>query len=393
MEHFDWYAYGGISRGVELHRLGPGPRRRRQDRHGLGRRAAHRSPHRLHRRQPGPAALAIECDGRALLAETVDLEPPAPSTGPSRSLGPHRGRPADPRLSLLAVNLGDDDLRERFGLREVATANGRITVNGEPVRLLGVNRHEAHPQFGHTQPATLLVNDVQQLRDLGANFVRGSHYPLDPLFLDLCDEAGILVWCESIGWQYPVEHLTDPSFVEAQLAHIDEMVAAARNHPSIILWGILNECPSWSEAGRPVYAALLGRLRELDPTRPVTYASVNAHDDLCFDLVDVVSANTYPGWYFGDVPDIPAELDRIGAHVDALGHADKPLIISEIGAGAVPGHDRSAHCGPRTTRPNSSPPSSTTSRRPGPDLRSAIWVLGDFRTTEQRESCSGGRAV
>ncbi len=387
MEHFDWYAYGGIARSVELHRLGPV----RVD--GVKIDTVSVTERRIEVRidytadQAGPAALAIECDGRALLAETVDLET---SGSLSRTLGiPWAApwSPADPRLSLLAVNLGDDDLRERFGLREVATANGRITVNGEPVRLLGVNRHEAHPQFGHTQPATLLVNDVQQLRDLGCNFVRGSHYPLDPLFLDLCDEAGILVWCESIGWQYPIEHLTDPAFIEAQLAHIDEMVAAAQNHPSIILWGILNECPSWSEEGHPVYARLLGRLRKLDPTRPVTYASINAHDDKCFDLVDVVSANTYPGWYFGGVGDIPGELDRIAAHVDALGHADKPLIISEIGAGAVPGHVD--QIGSLWTEDYQAELLTTVVDHllDGQDRISglAIWVLGDFRTTEQRE--------
>lgn len=387
MEHFDWYAYGGVSRSVELHRLDPV----RID--ALKIDTVSVAERRIDVRidytadESGPAALTIDCDGRALLAETVDLE----STGAiTKTLELPWAAPwssEDPNLSTLTVRLGGDDLRERFGIREVRTENGRITVNGEPVTLLGVNRHEAHPQFGHTQPEALLVNDVQQLRDLGCNFVRGSHYPLDPLFLDLCDEAGILVWCESIGWQYPVEHLTDPAFVEAQLAHIDEMVAASQNHPSIILWGILNECPSWSEEGRPVYAKLLGRLRELDPTRPVTYAAINAHDDKCFDLVDVVSANTYPGWYFGDIPDVPAELDRISAHVDALGHADKPLIISEIGAGAVPGHVD--QLGSLWTEDYQSRLLDTVAGHlfDGQDRISglAIWVLGDFRTTEQRD--------
>jgi beta-glucuronidase len=387
MEHFDWYAYGGIARSVELHRLGEAwidglaiatesvAERRVRVRVDYAANAAASLP------------LVIECDGRTVLEEQVDL---AESGSVERTIElPWAApwSPADPALSTLSARLGDDDMRERFGIRDVRTENGRITVNGEPVTLLGVNRHEAHPQFGHTQPETLVVADVQQLRDLGCNFVRGSHYPLDPLFLDLCDEAGILVWCESIGWQYPVEHLTDPAFVDAQLAHIDEMVAASRNHPSIILWGILNECPSWSEEGHPVYAKLLGRLRELDPTRPVTYASINAHDDKCFDLVDVVSANTYPGWYFGGIDDIPGELDRIAAHVDALGHADKPLIISEIGAGAVPGHVD--QLGSLWTESYQSELLDTVIGHllDGQDQISglAIWVLGDFRTTEQRD--------
>jgi beta-glucuronidase len=386
MEHFDWYHFGGISRSVELHALGPV----RVD--GLKIDTASVAERRIEVRidytadTPGPSRLAIDCDGRTVLTEDVDLDAAGSITRTLEIPWAAPWSPADPNLSVLAVALGGDDLRERFGLREIATAGGRITVNGEPVRLLGVNRHELHPQFGHAQPAPLLVADVQQLRDLGANFVRGSHYPLDPLFLDLCDEAGILVWCESIGWQYPVEHLTDPAFVEAQLAHIGEMVAAAQNHPSILLWGILNECPSWSEAGYPVYERLLGRLRELDPTRPVTYASINAHDDKCFDLVDVVSANTYPGWYFGDVPGIPAELDRIAAHVDALGHGDKPLIVSEIGAGAVPGWNDAN--GSLWTEDYQAELLATVVDHvlEGQDRISglAIWVLGDFKTTELR---------
>ncbi|SDD68321.1 glycoside hydrolase family 2 protein [Glycomyces harbinensis] len=386
MEHFDWYHFGGISRGVELHVL-DGVRI-----DGLEIDTLSVAERRIEVRigytaETASAPLTIECDGRALLAESVDLDPSGSITRTLEIPWAAPWSPADPNLSLLTVTLGEDDQRERFGLREIATANGRITVNGEPVRLLGVNRHELHPQFGHTQPESLVVADVQQLRDLGCNFVRGSHYPMDPLFLDLCDESGILVWSESIGWQYPVEHLTDPAFVDAQLAHIDEMVAAARNHPSIILWGVLNECPSWSEDGRPVYAKLLGRLRELDATRPVTYASLNAHDDQCFDLVDVVSANTYPGWYFGGLADIPAELDRIAARVDALGHADKPLIISEIGAGAVPGWNDAG--GSLWTEDYQAALLATVIDHitEGQDRISGlgIWVMGDFTTTEHRE--------
>ncbi|WP_112134864.1 glycoside hydrolase family 2 protein [Glycomyces dulcitolivorans] len=386
LEHFDWYHFGGISRSVALHTLGSV----RLD--GLKIDTVSVGDKRIQVRidytadAPATVPLAIECDGRPILAEDVALDAAGSLT---RTLDLPWAAPwstADPNLSVLAVALGEDDLRERFGLREVATANGRITVNGEPVRLLGVNRHELHPQFGHAQPAALLVADVQQLKDLGANFVRGSHYPLDPLFLDLCDEAGLLVWSESIGWQYPVEHLTDPAFVEAQLAHIGEMTAAAHNHPSVILWGILNECPSWSEAGYPVYEKLLGRLRELDPTRPVTYASINAHDDKCFDLVDVVSANTYPGWYSGDVPGIPEALDRIAAHVDALGHADKPLIISEIGAGAVPGWN-DANASLWTEDYQTLLLTTVVDHVIGHERISGlgIWVFGDFRTTEHRE--------
>ena len=338
-EYFDWYHYGGITRPVELHRLGrlwiDDLRVTTEDvatptiRVVLDYRAVD---------PPGRTRLAIHCDGRAVLEETVDL---AGESGRLERVlelpGAALWSPAAPHLHLLWVRLGDDDWRERIGIRLVRVDGPQILINGRPVRLLGFCRHEAHPQFGHALPDGLLVADVQQLRDLGCNFLRGSHYPQDVRTLDLCDEAGICVWNEVLGWQHTAEHLTDAHFLAAQLQCAEEMVAMSANRPSVILWGILNESHSHDPACRPAYQALLGRLRELDPTRPVTYASNHVFDDVCLDLADVVSVNCYPGWYRGEIDDIPAELDRIAAHLDATGHGDRPLIISEIGAGAVPG--------------------------------------------------------
>jgi len=181
----------------------------------------------------------------------------------------------------------------------------------------------------------LLLADAQLLRHLGCNFVRGSHYPQDPLWLDLCDEMGLLVWSEATGWQHQAEHLTDARFVEAQLANVDEMIAQSANHPSVVMWGFLNESGSNDVACRPAYAALAARCRERDPSRLVTYATHHPFDDVCYDLADVISVNCYPGWYHETIEDIPGWLDKIAAHVDAQGFADRPHLISEIGAGAM----------------------------------------------------------
>jgi len=212
-----------------------------------------------------------------------------------------------------------------------------VLLNGTPVPLLGFNRHEAHPQFGHGLPDALMLADLYQLKDLGCNFVRGSHYPQDPRFLDLCDEMGIMVWNEAIGWQHTAEHLTDDAFLTAQKTCVREMVSASVNRASVIMWGILNESASNNPTAKPAYEQLLGLLRELDPSRPLTFASNHPVDDVCFDLADIVSVNTYPGWYHGEIEDIPGLLDAIFARLAEMGQGDKPLIISEIGAGAIPG--------------------------------------------------------
>jgi len=339
LEYFDWYHFGGIARCVQLHRLGQlwidALRVVTED---VATRRIGVTLDYGAVKAPGQTQLVITCDDQVVLSETVDLDA---ATGRIRRTlelpGAALWSPEEPNLHLLHVRLGEDDMRERMGIREVRVSGQRILINEEPIRLLGFNRHEAHPQFGHGLPGALLVADVQQLRDLGCNFVRGSHYPQDLRFLDLCDEAGLCVWNEAIGWHQTAEHLTDQGYLEAQRVHIGEMVAMSANRPSVIMWGILNEGHSDDPRCRPGYEALLGHLRQLDPTRPVTYACNRPFTDVCFDLVDIVSINRYPGWYFDTIADIPGYLDQVLAHVDATGHADKPVIVSEIGAGAIYG--------------------------------------------------------
>jgi beta-glucuronidase len=339
LEYFDWYHFGGIARGAELHRLGNlWIDRLRATTEDISTPTLQATIDYGAAKPPGRTALIITCDGSAVLSETLELAEPSGSIQRTLELpGAALWSPQAPNLHTLHVRLGEDDVRERVGIRQVQVDGQQILINGQPMRLLGFNRHQSHPQFGHGLPASLQIADVQQLRDMGCNFVRGSHYPQSRRFLDLCDEAGICVWNEAIGWQHGRNHLTDPHFIEAQVAHINEMVAMSANHPSVIMWGVLNESHSHDADCRPAYETLLGRLRALDPTRPVTYASNHPFHDVCFDLADVVSVNSYPGWYYGELDDVPAELDRIFAHLDASGCEDKPLIVSEIGAGAIPG--------------------------------------------------------
>ena len=121
-----------------------------------------------------------------------------------------------PNLHNVAVTHDGVTARARFGIRQVGTANGRITLNGKPVYLKGVNRHESHYEFGVTTPVQLMYEDIQNLKDLGGNFIRGSHYAQCGAFLELCDELGVLVWEESLGWGNKAKQLTDPEFCDLQ---------------------------------------------------------------------------------------------------------------------------------------------------------------------------------
>ena len=279
---------------------------------------------------PSRARLAVRFGGEPRLVETVTL---AEESGVlSRTIdlpGAKLWSPEAPNLNTCQIQLGNDDLCLRVGLRRLETRGRQLLLNDEPLSLRGVNRHQSHPELGHSVCDAVELGDLQLVRELGANFVRSSHYPMNSTFLDLCDEAGILVWNEAIGWQHGVEQLTEPAFLDAQLAHLEEMVAMSRNHPSVIIWGVLNESASHEERAHDAYARLLGRLRELDPSRPVTYASNHPEDDRCFDLCDIISVNCYPGWYHGTLPEISQWLDNLLAGLERK-QPDKPLLIAEI---------------------------------------------------------------
>lgn len=234
-----------------------------------------------------------------------------------------------------------DDLVERIGFREVRIAGNRILLNGRALRIKGICRHEDYTGFGCALPAAAIHGDLQQIRDMGCNSIRTVHYPNDEIFLDMCDEMGILVWEEHHARGLQEEDMRNPNFDwQCELCN-EEMVRCHFNHPSIYIWGVLNECASHTEYGRICYQKQLEQLRKLDTTRPLTFASCKFKKepdgsnlyltDLCLDLPDVVSYNIYPRWYFE--PDIPKFLSDLHACIEQSSGAGKPLLISEMGAG------------------------------------------------------------
>jgi beta-glucuronidase len=230
----------------------------------------------------------------------------------------------------------------RFGVRKVEAREGGIFLNEERVRLFGVNRHESHPQYGAALPLAQLVADLQLIRDLGGNFVRGSHYPQDQRFLDLCDEMGILVWEEGIGWGQGERQFSDKDFRNEHASMMQAMIRRSINHPSIIIWGFLNEAATDHHACRPFIEETVRDLRTMDSSRLIALATRVPMEDLCYDLLDLVCVNIYPGWYgCQDHPDplslIRPRIAEILAHLRDSGFSDKPFILSEIGVEALPG--------------------------------------------------------
>ena len=242
------------------------------------------------------------------------------------------------KVVLFAGRRTVDDWLDRVGFRQIRVEGGQILLNGTPLQLRGFNRHEEYGSFGLAVPVHGMIQDLQMMREMGANCVRTCHYPNDPRFLDLCDEMGMLVWEESHARGFSEEQMRHPRFMDQLLQSSYEMVSQHRNHPSIFIWGCLNECADDTEYGAGIYADMLGVLRQMDGSRPVTAALLERPGGRVYADLDVISVNMYPKWYYDGA--VEESLDRKEQEIRENGGKGKPIIISEIGAGAIYGcHD------------------------------------------------------
>jgi beta-galactosidase len=179
-----------------------------------------------------------------------------------------------PNLYTLVLTLNDADGKVveadscRVGFRKIEIRDGRFLVNGQPIRLRGVNRHEIDPDTGQSLTTARMVMDITLMKMANINAVRTCHYPDDPRWYDLCDRYGIYVLDEANLCTHGTRGFlaNDPRWHNAFLDRAIRMAERDKNHPSVIIWSMGNE----SGYG-PNFAAISGWLHAFDPTRPVHY--------------------------------------------------------------------------------------------------------------------------
>ncbi|MBQ2665071.1 MAG: beta-glucuronidase [Clostridia bacterium] len=235
-----------------------------------------------------------------------------------------------------------DDLIDRVGFRTVEVRDTKIYLNGEPFYMKGFNRHEDYAVDGCAVTLQHMVQDLDLMQDMNANAVRTCHYPNDERFLDLCDERGIFVWEENHARGFKLEDMQNPNFEQQCEDCIREMIENHYNHPSIVIWGILNECAAETDEGRRMYAKQYDQIRSMDQSRPVTSATCRHFTDITLDLPDVVSFNMYTKWYKDD--DIADRNNREIDWIKESGGDNKPIIVSELGAAAIYGYRDRSRC-------------------------------------------------
>ena len=157
------------------------------------------------------------------------------------------------------------------GFRTVEVKNAQLLVNGQPVLIKGVNRHEMSPDGGYHVTRKEMLRDIKLMKELNINTVRTCHYPDDPYWYELCDRYGIYVIdeadIESHGMGYMNLTLAkNPLFKEAHLIRMQRMVYRDINHPSVIIWSLGNEA-----GDGPNFTNNYKWVKEYDPSRPAHY--------------------------------------------------------------------------------------------------------------------------
>ena len=250
--------------------------------------------------------------------KSISIAPGAESVLPLKGhvADPAKWSAEHPNLYTVVLVLKDrsgkvlEYLSSRFGFREMEIRGRQLLVNGQPVLIKGVNRHEHDPDWGHYVTEASMRKDIVLMKRHNINAVRTSHYPDDPRWYELCDEYGLYIIDEAnieshgMGYKPDVTLANRPEWKKAHLDRIVRMVERDKNHPCVIIWSMGNEAGDGTN-----FEAASGWIHHRDPSRPVHYerAQRRPHVDLFSPMYPS------PGW-----------IEKY-----AQSHPDRPLIMCE----------------------------------------------------------------
>ena len=260
--------------------------------------------------------------------------------------------PDDPYLYELTITTSSDRYTLPIGIRTIEVRGGQILLNGRPVQLNGFGRHEDFFASGRGLNLPLLVKDYDLMRWTGATSYRTAHYPYSDEEMMLADREGFLIIDETPAVSLQFD--TDENIairLRMCLQQVEALIARDKNHPSVIMWSVANEPwpPNWLARSSgadtsPIdpnttafFETLLGRARQLDATRPVTFVGVTGSPPEWHALTDVICINRYWGWYVQGGK-LEQALGSLEEELDAtweLHH--KPIMVTEFGADTVAG--------------------------------------------------------
>jgi beta-galactosidase len=267
-------------------------------------------------------------DGTVLHQQTVSLSTTGFEASFAQLAGLKLWELDAPQLYLVRATLDNgDQLSTRFGFRTARFTTEGFFLNGKPLKIRGLNRHQSYPYVGYAMGQRAQAKDADVVkRTLKCNLVRTSHYPQSTYFLDRCDEIGLLVFEEIPGWQ----HIGGQTWQDESVENVRRMVERDWNHPSIIIWGVrINE----SQDHHDFYTRTNAMARSLDSTRQTGGVRYIENSEL---LEDVYTVNDFchvatPEWMKGIAP-TPLRQPR---QVTGLDH-EVPYLITEFNGHMYP---------------------------------------------------------
>ncbi len=347
---YDWWHYGGIVRDVWLNVNGAALVRRQQIRtkvEGASATVSDRVFLESYSRKPLPVKVALKAwapDGKiaATSESSLTLANGKRDEALSMRIDSVKLWHFDlPNVYRMEVDMLDDQgnlldsIADNFGARTIELHDRHLYVNGEPVRLTGMARHEESPVEGLAETPGTMLYDWNDMKALQMTLTRPVHYPQNPFILDYTDRNGILLIPEIPIWQFSEEQMSDPKVIALAKQMMAEMIEQDYNHPSLFAWSVCNESATNTPGGKAYFKLMYDFVKSLDPDRFVTYADdriafVDDPKQNSASLADFIMWNEYFGAWHGPTSMLPAIFDRIKRN-----YPDKMVVVSEFGTPGV----------------------------------------------------------
>jgi len=243
--------------------------------------------------------------------------------------------PENPKLYAVTISSTNDKVADEIGFRTIETQGRTILLNGKPIFLKGISIHEEsayrNGRIGSEEDCNILLSWA---KELGCNFARLAHYPHNELMVKRAERMGILLW-EEIPNYWGIQWANPETYQNSQNQE-NALIERDKNRANVIIWSVANETTA-SPARNNYLFDLIKFIRSKDDTRLISLAllrkdkskNVLSVKDTLSSAIDVISVNSYVGWYEGS----NERIDNVSWEVDY----DKPLIISEFGGGSVYG--------------------------------------------------------
>ena len=326
-ENTDWFNYGGVFRDIELIRV-PDMFIR---------------SFRLNLVQDG-CFDKLRLAAAASAPEDTDCVLEIPELGVRETVPVRAGRaeaviaakpklwsPEEPYLYDVTLRLGEDTVTDRIGFREIRVRGREILLNGKPIFLKGISTHEESVPHGRGLTDAERTENIRLAKELGCNFMRLAHYPHHENMSRIADELGMMLWEEiPVYWAIRFDRQETYEDAENQLA---ELIERDANRASVIIWSVGNENADTDSRLR-FMSRLADYAHRTDPARLVSAACLvdaaeNKINDRLAGCLDIIGINEYCGWYTPDFEKLPALMRN--------SNPDKPVVITEFGADAMPG--------------------------------------------------------